>query len=69
MTAPGMTPEETFRAAQWCDGYRAGLADAHAGISRDAHVLGERYAAGYERGHQWGLSHPAPAAPPAERPS
>jgi hypothetical protein len=60
MTAPEMTPEETRRAAQWCEGYRAGLSDARGGTARDPRRHGERYAAGYKMGARWGLTHRAP---------
>ncbi len=62
MTGPEMTPEQTQRAAQWCEGYRAGLSDARGGTARDARRHGERYAAGYEHGTRWGLTHLAPPA-------
>jgi hypothetical protein len=61
MTVPDMTPEQGRRAAEFGEGYRAGLSDARGGDSRDAARHGDRYAAGYALGYRWGLDHQAPA--------
>jgi hypothetical protein len=60
-TRAEMTPGQTQRAAQYCEGYRAGLSDARGGTARDTRRHGERYAAGYGHGMRWGLTHPAPS--------
>ena len=55
----------TVEAAIWAityqSGYVHGRSDGQDGTRRDITGASEGYAAGYERGHKWGVTHPLSA--------